>query len=136
MATALPHCGLFEDGSIAKDEPMLVFDVKDTSNPPAGTYRARFLGVKQIEHEEYGAGALFTWEIIEGEQTGKTAGRVTDINATLTNATGRIIAGIAGKQVNPGSVSVEEYIGRIYMIQLEKCKDSQKTRVGACMATA
>ncbi len=114
----------------------MLFDVKDTSNPPAGAYRARFLGATQIEHDSYGPGALFTWEILDGDQAGKTAGRVTDIKATTSNATGRIIAGLTGGPVKAGGVSVESCVGKVYLIQVDPTSDGKKTRVTSCIASA
>jgi hypothetical protein len=114
---------------------MLTFDVKDTTNPPPGMYKARFLGVEQITHETYGEGALFTWEIVDGDHAGKIAGRVSSPLATTSNATGKMIAGLIGGQFKPGQVSLEGCVGRSYLIQVGYGQDGKKTRVDSCMPT-
>ena len=44
----------------------LQFEVKPAAGVPAGFYRANFVSVEPMEHEEYGPGLKFVFEVVEG----------------------------------------------------------------------
>ena len=48
------------------------FEITQGGGPPAGNYRAKFLGVEQHDHEQYGPGLRWKWEVAEGPQAGDT----------------------------------------------------------------
>ena len=88
---------------------------------PAGTYVARFLGVEDTQHDEYGAGLRFRFEVVGGSCAGHVASRVTKAFPTPGNSAGRMLAGLCGRSLNPeDEVDVQEFVGRHYMIVVEQ----------------
>lgn len=112
---------------------MLSFNVRETSGPPAGIYSAEFVGVEETTHEQYGAGAIFKWKVVMGEHAGKIASRTCKPEATMSNVTGKMIAGLLGGQFKPGEVSLEACVGKRYTIVVGPTKDGQRTRVESVM---
>lgn len=112
---------------------MLSFEVKETTSPPPGIYRAEFVGVEPTKHDKYGEGVVFQFRILVGEHAGKIASRTGKPTATTGNTTGKIIAALLGGQFKPGTVSLESCVGKPYMIQVGLGEDGKKTRVDAVM---
>ena len=61
-----------------------------------GTYHARLLGVTETQHDEYGPGARWDFEIDQGEHAGTTVSRTTQHVATQQNACGRFCEMVSG----------------------------------------
>ena len=55
----------------------LQFEVKAGGGPPAGFYRGKFLTVETTEHEEYGQGLKFVFEVSDGDHKNEQATRIT-----------------------------------------------------------
>ena len=85
---------------------MLQFEVKAGGGPPAGFYRGKFLTVDTTEHEEYGQGLKFVFEVIEGDHKGEQATRITSSTPTPKNAAGRMLSGITGETWLRGRMSI------------------------------
>jgi hypothetical protein len=110
----------------------LKFEVKAGAGVPAGHYRAKFVDVEQTTHDEYGDGLKFVWEVVDGDQRGGLATRITSPNPTPKNAAGRMIAGITGTSLTPGCrVDLEPHVGRIYLLQVSTVANGNGTRVEA-----
>ena len=82
-------------------ESLMEFTVSEGSGPPAGIYKAEFLGVKKTEHDEYGLGARFDFKIVGGEHDGRITSRTCKPQPTAKNATGRLMAGLVGSATKP-----------------------------------
>ncbi len=80
----------------------------------AGEYTATFKGCEDVE-TQYGAGARFIFEV-----DGTTISRITKPQATMANATGRIIAGMSGKSLSQGEeVDLDALVGKQFLITVE-----------------
>jgi hypothetical protein len=100
-----------------------------TGGPPPGTYHAKWLGFESAQHSEYGAGLKWTWEILNGAHAGQKASRITSATPTPQNAAGKILAGILGRQLQPGEdVDLQAFVGRPYLIIVDRT-DKGATRV-------
>jgi hypothetical protein len=86
-----------------------------------GVYKAKFFGVEKTEHDKYGAGLKFVFEITSGDHAGEQATRITGPTPTPKNACGRMIAGVSGETLKPGvRIDLAPYVGEIYMVQVEE----------------
>jgi hypothetical protein len=62
---------------------------------PAGQYLAKLLEIKQTEHESYGPGWCWLFEITKGKYAGQTVQRTTAGKATKANATGKFMVALS-----------------------------------------
>ncbi len=86
-----------------------------------GEYNATFKGVEDVE-TQYGEGARFIFEV-----NGSTISRITKSQATMANATGRIIAGMFGKSLQPGEeVDLDTLVGKQFLITVEATANSSR----------
>jgi hypothetical protein len=112
----------------------LQFEVKAGGGPPAGFYRAKFLTVETTEHEEYGTGLKFVFEVSDGDHKREQATRITSSTPTPKNAAGRMLSGITGETLAPGkNVDLAPFVGKEYMLQVEATSNGAGTRIGSCM---
>ena len=89
-----------------------------------GEHTATFKGVEDVE-TQYGEGARFIFEV-----DGSTISRITKPQATMANATGRIIAGMSGKSLTPGEeVDLDSLVGKQFLITVENTTSGTSTRV-------
>lgn len=103
---------------------------------PAGFYRAKFVGVEPTEHEEYGAGLKFVWEVVVGEHAGQQATRITSDKPTPKNAAGRMLAGLTGVTLKPGfKIDLAPCVGKEFLLQVEETQQGS-TRVSTVMPAA
>ena len=113
---------------------MLQFEVKAGGGPPAGFYRAKFLTVETTEHEEYGQGLKFVFEVSEGDHKGEQATRITNSSPTPKNAAGRMLSGLTGETLTPGTkIDLSPFVGREYLLQVEATSNGAGTRVSTVM---
>jgi hypothetical protein len=111
---------------------MLTFEVKAGGGPPAGLYTAKFLTVESTRHQEYGPGLKFFFEIIGGDHNGERTSRITNDSPTPKNAAGRMLAGIIGEALTPGSkIDLTQYVGRQFLIEVENMPNG--TRISSIM---
>lgn len=95
---------------------------------PVGKHKAKFLGVKPHE-SQYGKALRFGWQVIGGEHNGAVATRICNTKATTKNATGRILAGLAGREPSANlEVDPDGLVGREYWIEVAEVQ-SGGTRV-------
>jgi len=112
------------------------FIFADGSGPPAGIYKAIFVGVSKTDHPEYGAGARFDFKVVGGEHDGRIAARTCKPQPTAQNATGRLMQGLLGSSAKPGEkVNLASCIGRTYTIVVGVGKNGTSTRVESCIAS-
>ena len=101
---------------------------------PEGVFKARFVDVEPTIHDEYGDGLKFVFEVTDGDRIGELGTRITSAKPTPKNAAGRIIAGIVGESLKAGkTVSLEPFVGKEYLIQIELTKNDS-TRIATVMA--
>lgn len=111
----------------------LTFEIGQSGGPPAGIYRATFKDVEETEHEEYGAGLRWVFEVETGEHAGVSATRITSPRPTPKNAAGRMISGITGQSVQAGqTLDLVPFVGKTYLVQVEEVK-SGATRIATIM---
>ena len=116
-------------------EAISEFTFADSSGPPAGIYRATFVGVVKTSHPEYGDGARFDFKVVGGEHDGRIASRTCKPQPTAKNATGRLMAGLVGSATKPGEkVSLAAFIGKVYTIVVGTAQNGTSTRVESCIA--
>ena len=113
---------------------MLQFEVKAGGGPPAGFYRGKFLTVETTEHEEYGGGLKFVFEVNDGDHKGEQATRITSSSPTPKNAAGRMLSGLTGETLTPGmKIDLSPFVGREYLLQVETTSNGAGTRVSTVM---
>lgn len=111
-------------------EALMEFTVSEGSGPPAGIYRAEFLGVVKTSHDEYGDGARFDFKVIGGEHAGKIASRTSKPTPSAKNVCGKLMAGIIGRAMAPGErVNLAPFIGKVFTIVVGPTQNGQSTRV-------
>ena len=116
-------------------EALVEFTVADGSGPPAGFYKAQFVGVVKTTHEQYGEGARFDFRIVGGEHDGKTASRTCKPTPSPKNVTGKLMAGLLGGAMKPGEkVSLAGCIGKVYTIVVGTAANGETTRVESVVA--
>lgn len=107
------------------------------SSVPAGMYKGLFEGAEPTEpHAEYGKGVRFKFKVQGGEQDGQEASVICGLEkpASPKNRLGRILGGLTGKAVEPGqTITVEQYIGKQYLLQVEAAPSGTGTRVATVM---
>ncbi len=110
------------------------FAIEAGGGPPAGFYRAKFLDVEPTEHDEYGAGLKFVFEVADGDHAGTQATRITSASPTPKNAAGRMISGISGQSLTSGvTVDLASFVGNTYLVQVEDTANGSATRIGTVM---
>lgn len=116
-------------------ESIVDFVVSESSGPPANIYKATFVGVTKTTHPEYGDGARFDWKVVGGEHDGKTASRTCKPSPSAKNVTGKLMAGLLGRAINPGEkVNLAACIGKVYTIVVGLAQNGTSTRVESVMA--
>jgi len=109
------------------------FVIKST-DCPAGVYKARFTGVEEMTHAEYGDGLRFDFEIVDGPNKGKRTCRITSADPTPRNAAGRMLSDLAGVAPSNGvSINLDDCVGREYTIVVRE-GESGRTRVESACA--
>lgn len=115
-------------------DSMMEFTVSDSSGPPAGIYRATFVGVTKTTHAEFGDGARFDFKVSGGEHDGRIASRTTKTTPSAKNTCGKLMAGLLGAAMKPGErVSLAGCIGRPYTIVVAAAPSGTATRVEQVM---
>ena len=110
------------------------FEIGVGGGPPAGNYKAEFVGVEPTVHEEYGEGLRWSWKVTEGPQAGVIASRTTSPKPTTGNAAGKLIAAMTGSTLAGGQkASVRDCIGKTFLIQVAATKSGSGTRVETAM---
>jgi len=117
---------------------VLSFNVRETTSPPPGVYRATFEGVAETNHEKYGAGVVFSWKVQGGEHDGKIASRAGKPEATTGNTTGKLLHQLLGEQFKAGEVNLDSVVGKVFtiVVGLSPQGDGKKTRVESCVPAA
>jgi hypothetical protein len=102
---------------------------------PVGLYTARFLGIEDKDHPEFGAGLEWRFEIIDGPQKGHIISRTTGCQPSLRSGCGKMLQAIVGAPVQEGTaVDLAQYVGRTYQVMVEVNSTGNGTRVGSVAA--
>jgi len=101
---------------------------------PVGFYRARLLGFKEMEanqkFKDSKPSYVWEFEIIEGEQAGKTVGRFTPQVVAAANGLGKLMVELLGRPlVTDENIDVEKLINVAYEITVGYGQDGVKTKV-------
>lgn len=111
------------------------FTIK-SSEVPVGVYKAKFSGVENTTHAEYGAGLRFSFEIVGGKYAGKMIGRTTGANPTPRNIAGKVLSALVGAKPTDGlSIDADSYVGKLYQIVVGETEGGF-TRVNEILPTA
>ena len=111
-------------------EQIYEFEVSQGGGPPAGNYKASFVGVEKVTHEEYGDGLRWQWKVIDGPQAGEIASRTTSPKPTTGNAAGKLLAAMTGTTLASGQkASIRDCIGKTFLISVAPTKSGSGTRV-------
>lgn len=101
-----------------------------TGGPPQGEYVAEFLGVTPTDHDQWGPGAMFSFEVLEGEFAGCVSMRTSKRNPTGKNLCGRLIAGLTGQKIQSGAkINIEHLVGKKFKIMVMDSPDGDTTRL-------
>lgn len=101
---------------------------------PAGIYRTRFVGVKENDHPEFGAGLQWEFEVLDGMYKGKVVSRTTAPSPTLKNSCGKMLVSLSGSAINKDQeIDVDSFVGQIYQVMVEPNSTGNGTRVGTVM---
>jgi hypothetical protein len=87
---------------------------------PAGNYTGSFVGVEPAPpntEKGYGPGVRWKFRIDAGPHSGQTTSRITGPEPSPLNACGKMLAGLAGRPIQPGDqIDPEQYLHKRYMI--------------------
>lgn len=84
---------------------------------PAGSYRAKLVGVEQIVNDQYGPGLRFSFAVSEGPHAGLRAWRTTGCVPTPANSLGKLLSGMLGRPLAlDEELDTSGLIGREYLI--------------------
>ncbi len=118
----------FNQFRLQKDE-LMKFTVSN-QDAPAGVYQARFTGVDEGSHPEFGDNLLFKFSVVGGEHKGKQIARCTGVNPTPRSALMRMLTGLAGRQIAPDEViDTSEFEGRVYSAVVEQ--NGERSRIAS-----
>jgi len=135
LTVASPHHGqpkAGDPGALIMGD-IFEFEVSN-AGPPAGNYKAEFVGVEQTTHEEYGDGLRWKWRVVDGPQRGVIATRTTNPKPTTGNAAGKLIAAMTGTTLAGGQkASVRDCVGKTFLICVAATKSGSGTRVETAM---
>jgi len=88
---------------------------------PPGTYSAKFTGVDDYHHAEYGAGLRWLFEITRGEYVGQSTSRITNTKPTKDNSGGRLLNQMLDRPITPGEeVELDDLVDREYLIEVRE----------------
>ena len=112
----------------------LQFKIEAGGGPPAGFYKATFVGVEPTEHAEFGAGSKFVFEVADGDHAGTQATRTTSAKPTLKNKAGRFVSWISGASLATGAtIDLDPFVGQEYLLQVEDAPSGTGTRIATVM---
>jgi len=98
---------------------------------PAGHHSATFTDAFEMPPSDkgYGPAMMFVWTLDDGVE----ASRICSRYPTARNATGKLLAGLLGEQLEPNSSwDIANCIGQRYLIVVEMCESGNGTRVTSC----
>jgi hypothetical protein len=100
----------------------------------AGLYQAKFLGVKDKDHPEYGPGLEWQFEILDGPARGRIVSRTTAPQPSMKNSCGKMLQQITGGVLKAESqVDLDRYVGQRFQVMVEANSTGNGTRVGTVM---
>jgi hypothetical protein len=101
---------------------------------PEGWYDLTLTEIKSNQHEEYGAGIEWVFEVQGGEHNGKLTSRTTAPQPTPKNSCGKMIVAITGRSLNINEeLDLDQFVGRCFRGLVEKNSTGTGTRVGQIM---
>jgi hypothetical protein len=97
-----------------------------------GQYKLTFLGTRESNHEQYGAGVEFQFKVAEGPYAGKLVSRTTSPDITPKNATRKMLVGL-GADIKSGAESIDDapFIGKSYVGIVEPKQSGKGCRVAS-----
>ncbi len=104
------------------------FEFFDDIIVPPGQYVALFKGAEKTNHEQWGEGVMFVFEICDGEYKGCRVTRIGKPKASPKNATGKILMGMCGHIEHGQRVSIKRFIDEPFGVVVEPANGG-KTRI-------
>ena len=100
---------------------------------PVGQYKAQFVGLEPAKSSQYGDGMRWKFQVCEGPLAGAYTSRQTAVAPTPSNSCGKMLSGVAGKQiVMDETVDLNLFIGQVYRV-LVTDPDGRGSRVEAIL---
>lgn len=101
------------------------------AGPPAGHHRATFTDAYEMPPSDNGFGPAMklVWTLDDGQE----ATRICPLVPTARNATGKLLAGLLGRQLEPNADwDITSCIGQRYLVVVEPSESGNGTRVTSC----
>ena len=98
---------------------------------PAGHHSATFTDAFEMPPSDngYGPAMKLVWTLDDGTE----ASRICGIQPTARNATGKLLSGLLGRQLEPNADwDITPCIGQRYLIVVEMSESGNGTRVTSC----
>jgi hypothetical protein len=105
------------------------------SGAPVGHHSATFADAYEMPASDngYGPAMKLVWTLDDGQE----ATRICPIQPTAKNATGKLLTGLLGRQLEPNSDwDITPCIGQRYLIVVEMSESGNGTRVTSCHRVA
>lgn len=102
---------------------------------PVGHHSATFSDAFEMPESDngYGPAMKLVWTLDDGQE----ATRICSIQPTAKNATGKLLAGLLGRQLEPNADwDITPCIGQKYLIVVEMSESGNGTRVTSCHRVA
>ena len=101
---------------------------------PPGQYTARLRERKEMPASQKfpDAGPSFAWEfeVVAGEQLGKSASAWTPTRLTSQNNLGKLVSRMLGRPMRSGEeIDLDDFVGQIYSIIVDLTQDGTRTKV-------
>lgn len=102
----------------------------EASGVPEGFYKAKFTGLEEGTHEEYGPRFNWRFTIVGGKHDGTETGRFTGAKPKPSTECLKMLCGIAGRQLElDDEFDPDSMIGTLYDISVELTQNGKGTRV-------
>jgi hypothetical protein len=102
---------------------------------PVGNYPATFSDAFEMPEtgNGYGPAMKLVWTLDDGQE----ATRICPLVPTARNATGKLLAGLLGRQLEPNADwDITACVGQRYLIVVEMSESGNGTRVSSCLKPA
>jgi hypothetical protein len=107
--------GKFDAGGGGGD---LNFEVTSGGVPP-GKYVTRFRGIEASNHDRWGSGLRWDYEVVKGKHKNETTSRTTKPKPTTRNSCGAVIRSMVGHGLDAGEkVDLAGYVGCKFLVEV------------------
>ena len=97
-----------------------------------GAYQGKFLGTTETSHDDYGDGARWDFEIVDGKYAGATVSRTTKTVASGQNSCGAFCEMVSGLPLEAAAEhDIDEWSGQLGTIVVEPSPAGDGVRVAS-----